>query len=219
MPDYKITDYAAATGSTVALDDVMEIVDLSDTSMDASGTNEKVTVAALIEARRRLLSNHSTAQQGAGFATDTYLTGSNVAIPSGYPVVGTAYRLIFDVVKSAAGTATPILTVRVGTAGSTADTARLTFTFGAGTAAADTGVLEVLAVFRTVGSGTSAVLQGQARLTTNLATTGLSNAGKARQVTSGGFDSTVANLIIGASYNGGTSASHTVQLVRAELIL
>lgn len=160
---------------------------------------------------------YSTAQQGAGFATDTYLTGSFLLFPIA-PVVGTRYRMTFDVVKTAAGTATPIITVRVGTAGTTSDTARLTFTFGAGTAAADTGVFIVDALFRAVGSGTSAVLQGQARLVSNLATTGLSNAVKALQVTSGGFDSTVASSGIGCSYNGGTSASHTVQLVQAELI-
>ena len=146
------------------------------------------------------------------------MTGSNISVPSGCPDVGTTYRLIFDVVKTAAGTATPIINVRFGTNGTTADAAILTFTFGAGTAAADTGRFEVLALFRTVGSGTSAVLVGNATLVSNLTTTGLSNAVKAKQVTSSGFDSTTSNAIIGASYNGGTSASHTVQLVRAELI-
>jgi hypothetical protein len=164
------------------------------------------------------LINESVAQQGAGFSSDTYLTGSNILIPSGLPVVGTAYLLRFDVVKTAAGTAQTAINVRVGTNGSTADTSRCAFTMGSGTGAADTGVYDILCVFRTVGSGTSAVIQGQLRLTSNLTTTGLSNAVKALQVTGGGFDSTVANLIIGASYNGGASASHTIQLVRAELV-
>lgn len=225
MADTKITALNGGTKHTavaLALDDVFPIVDVSDTAGPAggaSGTAKPLDVQSLLEGARRDLSNHSTAAQGAGFATDTYLTGSNVAIPSGYPVVGTSYRLWFSVSKTAAGTATPILIVRYGTAGSTADTARLTFTFGAGTAAVDRGILEVLATFRTVGSGTSAVLQGTARLTSNLTTTGLSNAVKALEVTSGGFDSTVASSIIGASYNGGASAAHTLQLVRSELIL
>jgi hypothetical protein len=162
--------------------------------------------------------NQSVAAQGAGFASDTYLTGSSITIPSGALKIGTRYHLIFNVSKTAAGTATPIIYIRFGTNGSTADTARLTFTFLAGTAAADIGAFEVFVTFRTVGSGTSAVMQGMAQVQHSLSTTGLQNLpNKVLQVTSAGFDSTVANSIIGASVNGGTSASWTVQLVRAEL--
>jgi hypothetical protein len=163
-----------------------------------------------------LLMNYSTAAQGAGFASDTYLTGSNILLPNGLPKVGTKYRCKFDVSKTAAGTATPIIQIRIGTAGTTADTSRCSFTFGAGTAATDVGTFEVTGVFRTVGSGTSAVLQGRCELT-NLASTGLASTVKGVQTTSSGFDSTVANSIIGLSVNGGTSAAWTVQLVEAEL--
>jgi hypothetical protein len=162
------------------------------------------------------LENWSVAAQGAGFATDTYLTGSSILIPNSLPKVGTKYRCKFHVSKTAAGTATPIIQIRIGTAGTTADTSRCSFTFGAGTAAADTGQFEVAGVFRTVGSGTSAVLQGFCGLT-NLAATGLASTVKGVLTTSAGFDSTVANSIIGVSVNGGTSASWTVQLVDAEL--
>src|SRR3954470_16494782 len=65
--------------------------------------------------------NQSVAQQGAGFATDTYLTGSSVSIPTGAPYVGTTYRCLFDVTKTAVGTAAPVVTLRIGTAGTTAD--------------------------------------------------------------------------------------------------
>ncbi len=160
--------------------------------------------------------NQSTAAQGAGFATDTYLTGSSIAIPSGGLKVGTRYHLIFDVSKTAAGTATPVITVRFGTNGSTADTARLTFTFLAQTAAADIGTFEVWITFRAVGA--SGVMQGTAQARHRLSTTGLQNQpGTTLQVTSGAFDTSVANSIIGVSVNGGTSASWTVQLVQAEL--
>ncbi len=162
------------------------------------------------------LENWSTAAQGAGFASDTYLTGSQILIPSGLPKVGTKYRCKFSVSKTAAGTATPILQIRIGTAGTTSDTSRCSFTFGAGTAAADVGLFQMIGVFRSVGSGTSAVLQGFCGLT-NLATTGLASTVKGVQTTSAGFDSTVANSIIGVSVNGGASASWTVQLVEAEL--
>jgi hypothetical protein len=163
--------------------------------------------------------NQSVAAQGPGFSADTYLVGSNISIPSGYPRVGTLYHASFDVSKTAAGTATPIIVLRIGTLGTTADTAICTFTFSAGTAAADLGIIEVWGLFRTVGAGTSAVVQGRAETRHGLsATTGLiSLVSQTLQVTSGGFDSTIANTIIGLSVNGGASAAWTVQLVESEL--
>ena len=164
-----------------------------------------------------IIYNQSVAQQ-AGFATDTYLTGSSIAIPSGSLKAGTRYHLIFDVSKTGAGTVTPIIYIRFGTGGTTGDTARLTFTFLAQTAVVDIGTFEVWVTFRTVGSGTSAVLQGTAQCNHRVASGGLQNViSTTLQVTSGGFDSTVANSKIGVSVNGGTSASWTVQLVQAEL--
>lgn len=206
-------------GTSITLGDAMEIQDVSDTAMSADGTNKYVLISDMIVGFRSVLGNYSTADQGAGFSTDTYITGSNISIPSGYPIVGTTYKLVFNISKTAAGTAAPTLNIRIGTAGTTADTSRILFTYGAGTAAADTGVIEVIATFRSVGATTSAVISAAGRLTSNLTTTGLSNAVKAHRVVSSGFDSTVANSIIGASWNGGTSAAHTISLVRAELIL
>ena len=161
--------------------------------------------------------NASTTSQGAGFASDTYLTGSNILLPSSRPKVGTLYRCRFHAVKTAAGTATPIIQLRYGTNASTADTSICSFTFGSGTAAADTGWWEVVGLFRSVGSGTSAVIAGCTNLTSNLTTTGFSNAVKVVQTTSSGFDSTTANTYLGVSVNGGSSASWTVQIVHAVL--
>jgi hypothetical protein len=183
---------------------------------DSTGpSNARFTFANL----HQLYVNASTTTPAAGFAADTYLAGSSITIPGGGPYVGTTYKLWFYVSKTAVGTATPIITLRIGTAGTTADTARCTFTFGAGTAAIDAGVFQVLAHFRAVGATTTAILQGTSFLTSNLTITGLSNAVKATTSTSAGFDSTVANSIIGCSYNGGASAVHTVTLVKAELML
>ena len=161
--------------------------------------------------------NNSTAAQGPGFATDTYLAGSYIKFPKA-PKIGTKYYLKFDVAKTAAGTATPIIIVRVGTAGTTGDTARNTFTFLAGTAAVDVGFFEIECTFRAVGA--SAVLQARANVKKSAAATaGLINLGsQVLQSTSGSFDSTVASLGIGVSVNGGTSAAWTVQLVEAELL-
>lgn len=214
----KASALPSITGQTVALLDQLIIRDISNPSQDA--TNGSLSEATLIEAWasvRKALTNQSVSSQ-TGFATDTYLVGSDVPFPAGMPIVGTTYRLIFDVTKTNVGTAAPTITIRIGTAGSTADSARCTIAFGAGTAAVDSGLFEVICDFRTVGGSTSAVLQAVSRLTSNLTTTGLSNAVKAKPVTSSGFDSTVGSSRIGASYNGGTSAAHTIQLVRAELI-
>lgn len=155
------------------------------------------------------------------FATDTYLVGSAIAVPAGGFVAGATYTLTFDMTKTAAGTATPILVIRIGTAGTTADTAILTFTFAAGTAAVDSGVFTVTCHFRTVGATTTAVLVGVAKCEHALAATGLTSTGAAGvavlPVVSSGFDSTVASTIIGASFNGGASFAGTCTLVEATL--
>lgn len=161
------------------------------------------------------ITNKSTSAQSASFSSDTYLAGSFVTFPSA-PAVGVTYILQFDMTKTAAGTAASVLTVRTGSAGTTADTSRCAFTFSSGTAATDTGVFTVVATFRTVGSGTSAVLQGRVSLDSQ-PTTGLSSLIHSVATTSSGFDSTTAGLGIGASYNGGASFSGTVQLVTAEI--
>lgn len=163
--------------------------------------------------------NFSTTSQALS-TSDVYITGSNITIPSGAPVAGTIYHLVLDMVKSA-GTGSPVITVRYGTAGSTADTSRCAFTFGIGTSVADTARFELYCTFRTVGSGTSAVIQGNASLICNLPLTGFGGTTsiKSVQTTGGGFDSTVASSIIGVSFNGSTNFAGTAQLVQAELKL
>ena len=156
----------------------------------------------------------ATADQ-TGFSADTYLTGSYIVFPSGGPAVLSQYRLEFDMTKTAAGTAAAVLTIRTGTAGTTGDTARHTFTFSAGTAAAETGRFVVTAQFSAVGaSGVSRAVVG---LTSN-PTTGLSSLIKALSSNATAYDTTTANLGIGASFNGGASFSGTVRIVRAEYV-
>jgi len=205
---------------------------LSDITGTNSGTNTGDETTATIKSKLSMstagetlvtkvaptpIYNQSVAQQ-TSFATEAYLTGSSIAIPNSSLQAGARYRLIFDVSKTAAGTATPIIRIKIGTAGTTADATILTFTFLAQTAAADIGTFEFWVTFRTVGSGTSAVIQGTGQVRHRLSATGLQNLpSPTLQVTSGGFDSTVSNLIIGASVNGGASAVWTVQMVQAEL--
>jgi hypothetical protein len=165
------------------------------------------------------VTNASVAAQGPGFAADTYLAGSNIALGNRLPKTRTLYQCTFDVSKTAAGTATPIIIVRIGTAGSTADAARVTFTFPAQTAIADVGTFSVWALFRTVGA--SGIVQGRANLIHRGPTTGLTGLsvepGPTVQAVSAAFDTAIANSIIGLSVNGGGSAAWTVQLVEAKV--
>ena len=162
------------------------------------------------------LYNVSVAAQGAGFATDTYLTGSNVVI-AGRIQAKSIYRLRFDASKTAAGVATPVITIRTGTTATTADTSRAILTFPAQTAVVDTGIFEVVVTFRTIGA--TGVIQASGNLVHNLAATGLSTSNSPVVLaTSAAFDTTTANLQIGVSVNGGTNAAWTVQQATAELL-
>lgn len=158
--------------------------------------------------------NQSVTSQLLG-TTDTYLTGSNVLV-DGRAKIGTRYDLLFDVSKTAAGTAAPVIKVRFGALGTTLDASIATMTFAAQTAAADVGQIRISILFRVVGA--SAVIQASSMLAHSLSTTGLQNVpGNVLQTTSSAFDSTTALAQLGVSVNAGASSAWTVQLVRAEL--
>jgi hypothetical protein len=188
----------------------------------ANGGTGAITAAT---ARTNLLAigggaNSSNATQSLS-TTDAYLAGSAVVIPAGGWAVGTTYKCFFDVTKTAAGVAPWIISVRLGTNGTLVDTARITITSPAAqTANADTGYFELWITFRSVGSGTSAVIAADLRLIHNNAVNGLYSA---QVLVSGGslstgFDSTTPTTI-GVSFNGGASFSGTVQVVQAELYI
>jgi hypothetical protein len=165
--------------------------------------------------KAQYISNGSSAQQ-TGFAADQYLTGSTITVNAGDFAVGTTYHCSFDMAKTNAGTAGIVISIRVGTAGTTSDTAVQTITFGAQTAAVDTGTFDVYVNFRAV--GVSATVSSVGRLThssggaTGLITTPgatISNS------TSSTFSSTSATKI-GISFNGGASFSGTSNIVQAD---
>lgn len=162
----------------------------------------------------------SVATVAAAYAADTYLAGSAINIPTSLVRVGTTYKLLFDMVKTGAGVATPIITVRMGTLGTVVDAARVTFTFAVGTAVIDTGIFELWCHFRTVGAATG-VLIGACRCTHHLAATGLTTTGASGTgiilATSAAFDTTVANSILGVSFNGGLAFSGTNTVVQSQM--
>jgi hypothetical protein len=212
MADTKVSALTSAS----ALDGTEKIPVVQSSTSKAATPDQIITRGGGMER-----DNAATSTPAAGFAADTYLAGSGVTIPDGKVQAKSKYYCMFRVSKTAAGTATPIITVRVGTAGTTADTARLTFTFAAGTAAVDTGIFELWISFQSVGSGTSAVLEGTIELRKSTATAaGITNDAKQcinQEATSAGFDSTVSGLTIGVSVNGGTSAAWTISNVRARV--
>lgn len=164
---------------------------------------------------------NASIQVQTGFATDTYLIGSSIAIPNSSLKVNSRYKLKFAMTKTAAGTASLIIRVRFGTGGSTGDTALLTFTAPtAQTAHIDTAIFDVDVTFRTVGAGTNAVIAGRVSSGKDNTTANRGHftvAAYVAQAVSAGFDSTVSNSIIGVSYNGGTNYVGTCELVAAQL--
>lgn len=167
--------------------------------------------------------NAAIASQGAGFASDTYVTNSNLLIPSWGLQAKTVFYWTISASKSGAGTATPIYVIRIGSGLSTSDTARLTLTGPAQTAIADIGTLNIMATVRSIGA--SGVIQGTAwwNHRGTAASTTVSGTGFANDVTghiegtSAGFDMTaLAGLSVGLSINGGGSASWTLTQVVAE---
>jgi len=162
--------------------------------------------------------NFSTTAQTPAAATRTYLTGSALSVPAGKLQIGTLFRWTFNMTKTAAGSAASTIDIAFGTAGTTADTARVSFTKPAGTAAADEAFCTITAIVRGPLSA-SGVVVGTFQMTHNLSATGhavipcvvVNNVSAA-------FDVTVANLIVGVCLTSGASDAITIQQVTAEAL-
>jgi hypothetical protein len=163
------------------------------------------------------LTNATIASQALGTAV-TYITNSNIAVPSHLLQVGTLFKWTVCVTKTAAGTAAPAWHVRVGTLGTTGDAAILTFTQVAlQTAAVDTSRVEITAVVRSIGA--AAVMSGGLVMNHVLAATGFSTlTTNVMSAVSAGFNSTTPNLIVGISATPGASAAWTVVQAHAEAL-
>ena len=161
-------------------------------------------------------SNFSTAAQSPAAATRTYVAGSAIAIPKSKLQIGTCFRWHFNIRKTAAGTATCIFDIAVGTAGTTADTARVSFTKPAGTAAVDEGMVTIMAICRGPLSA-SGVFAGEFTLIHNLSATGHAAIPCVCVSTiSAVFDVTVNDLIVGICITSGASDAITIEMVQAE---
>lgn len=177
-----------------------------------SGTKRGVNIEDSGTVRGILSRSVSNASQGAGFAVDTYITSSNLLIPTCGIQVGQTYRWRVALSKTAAGVAAPIIIIRLGAAGAIGDAAIVTLTGQAATAAISGGFLDVQASIRSVGAaGVMAASFGFA--------TGILGFGGGIDGVSAGFDTTGrSGQFMGVSYNGGAAAVITVTNVTAELI-
>jgi len=161
--------------------------------------------------------NGSVTQQAPAAATRTYLAGSGLKIP-GSLKAGMRFRWRFNMAKTAAGTATSTFDIAVGAAGTTADTARVSFTKPAGTAAADEGVVTIDAGVRAV-SGTVGKLVGEVVLVHNLAATGHAQIPVvAVNTISASFDNDDNDLYVGVCITTGAADVITIEYLDAEVI-
>ena len=206
MADTKISALTAAT--TVA--------DANEFAINEAGTSKKVTGLLMKAYFGDSIGNQSTASQSPAAATLTYLTNSNLAVPVGKLRIGTIFKWKLSLSKTGAGTAANAFHVRLGTAGTTADAAILTFTTGLGTAVIDNGQIEIMVTIRGPLSA-SCIAVGQFSFCHNLASTGhLVIPVSCIGVTSGVFNATTANLIAGLTVTSGASVAYTFLQVVGE---
>jgi hypothetical protein len=157
-----------------------------------------------------------------GFAADTYVTNSDILIPSVGLQTKTNFRLRISASKTAAGVAAPVYNIRIGSLRTTADASRCGLAGPAQTAIADIGTLNVLATVRNIGA--AGIIQATAwwdhtgTAASSTGGTGFANDNSGHvQGAGGAFDNTAqAGLYIGLSVNGGASAAWTVTQCVAE---
>ena len=163
------------------------------------------------------INNFSVTSQALTAATRTYIAGSAIAIPAVKLKIGTILKWKINITKTAAGVAASTIDIAFGTLGTTGDTARVSFTKPAGTAAVDEGMITIIAIVRGPLSA-SGVVTGHMTVTHNLAATGHMTIPAADvQVQSAGFDVTTPTFV-GICITTGTADVITIQLVTADAI-
>lgn len=212
--------------------DVMELIQgpVTLTNVTAPATPASGRATAYIDSTTKMLSvkddagyvrslgrtNFSITSQAINPALRTYITGSALAMPTNKMQVGTCFRWVFDMTKTAAGAAASTFDICFGINGATGDTARVSFTKPAGTGVIDTARVSIEAICRGPLSA-SGVVAGMFQLTHNLAATGHAVIPCVNVTTvSSGFDVTTANLIAGLCITSGASDAITIQCVTAE---
>lgn len=146
-------------------------------------------------------------------AADTYITDSDLLIPSFGMKAGQLYRWYMTVTKTAAGVAAAIFQARIGSARTTADTSRASATqTTAQTAAVSSGIIIVTLQVRSV-SATGQLVFGVGVTSNNVGLgSGITNLPAT-------FDNTaLAGLFVGLSINPGAAGVWTIDSVHSELV-
>jgi hypothetical protein len=163
--------------------------------------------------------NTNTATQAIPAATLTKINGSEIAVPAGANIqVGSIFEWQIIATKTAAGVAARTFHVRLGTTGTTADTAIASFTSPLGTAAADTAYIEILALCISIAANV-ATFECSFILSHNLATTGWATTGNqviAPATTNATLNISTAGLIISLSVTTGAAEAPTIRQVFAQ---
>jgi len=166
-----------------------------------------------VTGKSTILNYFSTADQQIAASTTALLTGSLITVPAGKLQIGTVMLWRMTLSKSAAGTLTCNFDVRVGTAGTSGDTSRLSFATPTATGVVDTAWIEILVTCRGPLSA-SGVFQGQFALDHNLAATGFATIPSVViNTTSAAFDVTTENLFVSVSCTTAASTVLTFQQV------
>lgn len=150
-------------------------------------------------------------------AAALYLEGSQIQVPSSDLRERTSICWKLWMTKTAAGVGAPAFNIRVGQAGTIADTSRLAFALGAQTAVADTAIVEITALIRE--GGAAAVIAAVCKLSHGLAATGFATVPtEIVDAVSAPFDLSGNHNVIGLSVNPGDGV-WTVRAVITELSL
>lgn len=206
-----------ATGLNIGgLVAVTAFADADELVTNESGVTKKVSGTLLKAWVGDMLKNQATAAQSISAATLTYITGSNISIPVGKLRIGTRFSWALDVTKTAAGTAARTFHVRLGTLGTTGDAAIHTITSALGTAVADQARIVIELTIRGPLSA-SCISRALFNMDHQLPATGFMTVKSEVIVnTSGTFDATTANLIIGLSVTTGASEVLSIEQCAAE---
>jgi len=160
--------------------------------------------------------NFSTAAQTPTAATRTYIIGSAISV--GKLAVGAVFRWRFNMTKTAAGVAASTIDIAFGTAGTTADTARVSFTKPAGVAAIDEALVEIECIIRSINVSTGVAVGELTMVVNNTGGAGghLANLkwNLVLNTVSANFD-TVAPTFVGLCITTGAADAITIQQVTA----
>lgn len=160
-----------------------------------------------------ILSSNDLTASNAIATADTYVTNSDLLIPSFGMKVGQQYRWEFTITKTAAGTAAFVLNVRIGSLRTTSDASRLALTQAIAQAAtASSCIMVVTLSVRAVGVATGVIAGG-------FAFSSVSAFGDGKDGVSSTFDnSALGGQYVGLSFTTGASAAWTINMGAARLL-